>query len=117
MADHWMKVGDLLPEITATLEDGSGTPVNIYGATVEFIMRSLRGGNTVVNAEAENLDADSGGTNRGKVRYLWAEGDTDVAGGYVAEWRVTYAGGEMETFPNSGYKTVAIIENLPGIGS
>lgn len=113
MADHSMKVGDTLPEITATLKDGNGNPVNIYQADVAFVMRSFDG-TVALEAPADNLD-DNAEENTGKVVYYWAPGDTDVPGGYWLEWFVTFngmSGDEFETFPNDGWKTLAIIGNL-----
>lgn len=121
MPDKYMKVGDTLPELTATLEvtadDGTTSAANIYGASVELILRPVRSTEPTLHVWADNLDNDVGGTNRGMVRYSWQPGDTDLPGGYFGEWRVTYAAGDVETFPDTGYFTLAILDNLPAVGS
>lgn len=98
---------DLKPSITSTLTDGDGVPVDLNGAEVTFVMRELFGGDIVVDHGADIVDASAG-----TVIYDWVDGDTDVAGGYEAEWKVSFADGEVATFPNNGSETVAILESL-----
>lgn len=116
MADLVMTYGDTLPELTGTVEDAAGNPVNIYGATVELVIRQtpyLNEPSTVLlSVTAENLDQDAGGTNRGEVRYLWQAGDTllDPRQGYGVRWVVTYNSGDVETFPNDRWRSLAIYD-------
>ena len=42
----------------------------------------------------------------------WLAGDTSDIGSYQAEFEVTYADGNVETFPNSRYINVEIIDNI-----
>jgi hypothetical protein len=46
------------------------------------------------------------------VEYSWQAGDTATAGLFEAEFRVTYAGGRIETFPNDGFIAVRISEDI-----
>lgn len=118
MADFWIKVGDTAPAITATLKDGDGNPADLQAADVVFRLRSIRGTEPVIDAPAENLQSGDGSDgSKGKVQYEWQAGDTDVAGGFYAEWPVTFSGGEIETFRNDGYNRIAIVESLEGTGS
>jgi hypothetical protein len=48
----------------------------------------------------------------GIVEYSWQAGDTDTAGTYYGEIEVTYGDATVETFPNNGYFTVIIKEDL-----
>jgi hypothetical protein len=118
MADVWIKNDDTAPVVRATLTDGQGTPADLNGATVRFIMRPIRDSMVVVSAAADN-DQNGTGTDGtlGYVSYTWQAGDTTEPGGYYAEFEVTYAGGEIETFPNDGYLTVAILDDLETVGS
>ena len=46
------------------------------------------------------------------VAHLWASGQTDAPGRYQAEFEVTYSDGAVETFPNLGFITVIIAEDV-----
>ena len=111
MADFALKEGDLVPSITATLEDSDGTPIDITGADVTFVMRAIRGDAPIIEAVATNLQAGAGTT--GQVRYDWQVGDTDTPGGYDAEWRVEFAEG-FGTIPSNRYIAVEILPKLGG---
>lgn len=112
MADFWLKAGDLVPSITATLKDADGNPIDIEAASVMFVMTLIDETQPTVEAEATNLQSDPT-TNVGEVRYDWVEGDTDIAGGYRGEWRVEFIDG-VGTMPNSHYSTIAILDALGG---
>jgi hypothetical protein len=115
MADAWMKRGDTSPRLTATLEKPPGTRADIAGADVELILSLMypgrRPGSVVLEFPANNDQA--GDPTMGDVSYDWQPGDTDITGGYLFEWRVTFGDGLVETFRNAGYNTLAILENLP----
>lgn len=114
MAEFWIKSGDTLPRIESTLTDGSGSPVDIAQADVFFTLRMIDAPVAVISlAEASNDQVDDGSDgSRGFVHYDWTTGDTDVAGGFYAEWQVEFASGGIMTFPNNGYDTVAITDQL-----
>ena len=48
----------------------------------------------------------------GEIWVVWAAGETDATGVYRAEFEVLYDDGKVETFPNDGYISVQILENL-----
>jgi hypothetical protein len=48
----------------------------------------------------------------GEVWMVWAPGETDAAGFYQAEFEVTYQDGKRETFPNNGYISLLIQNDL-----
>lgn len=100
----WMKQGDLLPNLTAVLQDRSG-PLNITGGTVKFIMRAAEG-SVKINASATIVTAASG-----IVQYTWSGSDTDTAGEFEGEFQVTLSG-KKETFPNTGYIPIIILDDI-----
>lgn len=108
---YYVKQSDLAPAVTDTLEDKTGAPVNLTGATVKFHMVD-RLGNVVVAAGAVTgpgggpLDATGG------VSYAWQGGDTATAGDYFAEWQVTFSGGLVERWPDSDQAIVRITPKL-----
>lgn len=117
-AEKWIKTGDTLPRINTTLTDGSGVPIDIAQADIAFTMRRIDDDEaTILLAPASNDQVNDGldDGSRGTAHYDWEIGDTDVAGGYYAEWQVTFAYGDSEgitTFPNDGYDLIAIVDAL-----
>ncbi len=107
MADFVCKQGDTTPVFTATIVDNSGNVVNLTGATVTFVSRSLQAANTTTNAAA-TIVAPTAGT----VSYTPTAYDTAVAGRYMVEWHYTLAGGATGTYPVDGYQELTVEENL-----
>lgn len=114
MSDFSIRAGDRLPIIAATITDGrpapghpNGLPVNLAGATVAFVMRSIDAATPILEAPA--IVTDPAG---GKVAYAWAAGDTATPGGYFAEWQITFSDGRRLTVPNG---SAIDIEARPGV--
>lgn len=103
MSAFTIKRGDTSPLLRYELAPAS---VNIAGATVQFQMRA-RFGELKVDAEAivESTDPPV-------LRYKWVTGDTDTAGKFDGEFKVTYADGAIETFPNSGFIPIIVNEDI-----
>lgn len=102
-----IKRNDTSPGMQATLKNGSGTAVDLTGATVLMIMRPVGGGKRKISGACTLHDAANG-----IVRYAWVSGDTDTAGLFNVEFQVTYADSTVETFPNKGYEQVQIDGDL-----
>lgn len=95
-SDAVVRPGDELPQLSATLVDNAGAPVDLTGATVRLKLR----GADVVFPEVSLVATIAGGP--GGVRFPWTGGGLPtVAGRYFAHWRVTYPSGDDETFPNA----------------
>lgn len=101
-----IKQHDTRPSILGTL---SADPTDIF-ASVWFLMRDQTG--TLVVSRAGTLVEQPSSTSGGKVKYQWQDGDTDVAGVFRAEFQVTFSDDRIETYPNSGYLTINIVEDL-----
>lgn len=110
---YYLRQGDEGSIIETILRDEDGTAVDLNGATVYFNMAPIGGGALKVNAEAVN-EQDTTNGETGHVSYTWQEGDSDTTGLFLAEWEVRYVGGEVQTFPNTGYLLVRV---TPQIGS
>ncbi len=111
--DFSIKTGDTASSIYATLEDATGTPVDIQGASVMFKMGPISGGTlsvagagTVLQVGAGTLDGSTG-----DVIYNWSSAP-GTAGLYVSEWEVTFVSGAVQTFPNDGYNLVKVTSDL-----
>lgn len=98
----YIKKGDLLPAIQATLKATDGTALNLTGATVAFKMKLREAANPKVNAAGTVVDAATG-----VVKYVWQGTDTDTVGVYDAEWILTFSGNK-QTVPSNGYFRVSV---------
>ncbi len=110
--DFTFKLGDTASAIYATLEDSAGDPVDIEAASLRFKMSPLSSGTLVIDdvgVNAQNGDGSDG--TLGDVIYAWPSLPTE-AGFYNGEFEVTYTTGDIQTFPNSGYILVNIVEDL-----
>lgn len=104
--DFWIKRGDRLPPIAATLADSAGA-VNLTGAVVRFHMR-LRGAVELkVNGAATIANAAAG-----TVQYDWGALDTDTAGIYEGEWEVTFGDARPMTFPNWRHLEIVVRDDV-----
>lgn len=105
LADFFIRKGDRLPEIVATLQDANGVAVPLTSvSSVHFRMRAPNSATYKVDAAAVITDPFNG-----QVTYTWATPDTDTAGEYLADWLVTFSDGRSETFPNAGALTIEVI--------
>ncbi len=95
--------GDLEKEIRRTLTDETGAAVNLSGATSATLsLVPLEGGTTRTFTMAIETPAS------GIVSYQWQAGETDEAGFFLGRIRVVYAGGNDQSFPNSGYLVIYV---------
>ena len=106
MTKFYMKQNDTSPAIKIECADGDDAVIPVTGAAVRFFMRDSAG-TVKVNAAGSITDGPSG-----IIQYDWVAGDTDTAGVFNAEFQVTFAGGEIETFPNKGYISVVIEDDI-----
>ena len=103
----YIKQNDTVPSLRAALENGSGTAVDLTGATCQFHMRGIGATSVTVDATAQIVNEATG-----IVQYNWVADDTDTVGSYQAEFEVTYSDGTIETFPNNGYIRVEITDDI-----
>jgi len=103
----YIKQNDTSPAMLVTLQDGSGTAVDLSGASVRFHMYTQDRSTEVVDAAANLVTPASG-----VVRYDWDAADTITSGTFIAEFEVTYADSTVETFPNLNYIKVQITKEL-----
>lgn len=107
MSDFYIKQNDTSPSIKVQFLDSDNIPVNITGSVIKFKMTNYNSGENVVDKAAVISDGEDG-----TAYYLWDAVDTSIAGLFKAEFEVTYTDGYVETFPNDGYITVSIQDDL-----
>ena len=100
---------DTEPTIRATLYWGDGTVIDLTGGAVNFLMKSMNSGLTVINAPATIL----GPGTSGRVEYSWIPADTKEAGWMAINWKVALVaplGGT--TVPNFGHDDLLITKAI-----
>ena len=102
-----IKTNDSSPKLTVDLEDAAGNAIGLAGCSAQFHMKAYGATKLKVDAAADITDEDNG-----RVEYTWSSGDTDTAGTYYGEIEITYGDATVETFPNNGYFTIIIQEDL-----
>ena len=109
MADFYIKRGDTSPGLEAALFDDpdEGVREDLHGVSVTFIMRPQNANNPKIEKPALVEDPAEG-----VVRYVWDAEDTEVVGEYYAEFEVERTDGSIESFPNVGYFTVKVADDL-----
>lgn len=109
MSLSW-KRNDRLPALTATLQSGNpASPVDLTTATaVTFTLTSVATGAVVVNAQAATIV----NAKLGQVSYAWGANDLATAGSYKGEFKVTWAGGLLQTFPQDDFIYLNVVAGL-----
>ena len=102
----YVKKGDRLPILQATLVDGNGNAVNLTGATVTFSMANSAGTLVITDGSCTIVSATGG-----VVSYAWGSSDTTTAGTFTGEFEVTI-GGLVQRFPNDSNIFIVITSNL-----
>ena len=102
-----IKTNDTGPVLSVTLTDANGNGIGLAGASARFHMKAFGATSLKIDAPATIIDDVNG-----VVKYDWVAGDTDTAGTYYGEIEVTYGDATVETFPNNGYFTIIIKEDL-----
>jgi hypothetical protein len=105
----YAKQNDTRPAAPAILKRGTTVVDLTLATTVTFKMRRLGKIELKVDNTAYVVSAVAG-----SVEYRWAEGDTDAAGEYLAEWEVLWDDDTVETFPTVDYDVVLISSDLDG---
>jgi len=93
----FLKQGDLYPPLVGDLN------ADVTGATVQAIIRKVHG-TTVLTKSCTLTDAVNGIVTAAD----WVAPETDIPGTYAIEFKVTFAGGAIQRFPQRSYKELVI---------
>lgn len=103
-----IRQGDTQPTLSDTLHNPiTGNPQDLTGSTVVFVARPTNGATVTINTAASIVYAAGG-----VVQYPFSGGDTATPGELRGEWRVSYPGGQVETFPLTQWSRIRIVESL-----
>ena len=101
-----LKAGDTLPAIRVQIVSALGA-ADLTGCSVVF--RFWPAGCCCPTGAVVESVATVENAAKGIVVYEWQDGETDVAGNYGCEWRVTTADGKRYTAPNDSYDELQIL--------
>lgn len=104
----YIKQNDSSPSLRVSIKDGDGDAINLTGASVRFHLVAVGETTPVIDAPANIVVPEIAGI----VQYDWESSQTSVVGSYKGEFEVTFPGGSVETFPNSGYISVVVTKEL-----
>jgi len=109
MPDHTFTEGDLGDTLQAVLKtDASPDGVDLTGATEIKLVVKDRDGVKVFDKEMSISDSSTG-----QVEYKWSQGDfIEEPGVYRSKIKVFDSTGEPESFPNDGFRTIEIEEEI-----
>jgi hypothetical protein len=116
--DYSWRLGDEEPIFAQQLvSDVTGEAVDLSGATVNLLMRSLSSATLQPLDSAVAIVTPPGGSYPSQVQ--WAPDATDnaniAAGVYLGNWQVLFADGTEQTFPTSGYLWIEAQESLSAL--
>ena len=109
MSIFTIKRNDTRNALKAKLINTAGVATNLTNTTVHFIM-STRRNEVIINRKVIISDAVNG-----EVLVVFRPGDTGKVGLMRGEFRVMFADGNVETYPNSEYIDIYIESNLEGV--
>ena len=109
--DFVIRQGDTAPTLTYTCTDISGNALNLTGATVQFVMRTITSSTPSIQASATIVSATAG-----TVSFTFTAAQTATAGQFMGTFVVTYSGGGIQTAPADGYLSINIEDNLTTTG-
>src|ERR1017187_2783152 len=107
--DLFLKAGDTLPAVYTSLTDATGAPIDLTTATSVTFSMAIEGSSTLP-VDASTAEFVSPRTS-GVVQYPWTDGDSDVAGSYLAAFTVAWPGGS-QTFPSEDAIHILVQPNL-----
>src|ERR1700733_2872580 len=107
-ADFVVNQGDTEPVFAQQILDSTGSPVNLTGATVQLILRSLTQSAPLTLTGTVSSPTPTAGI----VQWEPSTADTAIPGDYQGKWQITYADGAVQSYPTDGYIWVRIEPNV-----
>lgn len=108
----YVKQHDLQPYYYVQVKDGSGTNIDVTGATIYCTMKRARAGTRKIDRQTAGITINSG--TLGCFYYAWQGSDTADAGKYYIEFEINPTAGGKFTVPADPNERaeVVIMESL-----
>lgn len=101
-----IKKSDTRPPIEVTLQYDNGSPVNLTGGSVFFVMGNLTDYSTYRSGACTITSASDG-----QCKYDWDVLDTGSVGNFWGEFQTTWSTGSVMTLPSNHNLKVEIYED------
>jgi hypothetical protein len=110
MADITLKRGDTYPPFSCNLTDSSGaSAIDLTTASsVHLEMKSTAG--TLMASLGCTIPSPA----LGYVKHAWSATETAMVDTWTAELEILFANGGIQTVPNSGQFSIAIVPDIEG---
>lgn len=107
-----IKRNDTKPFIVATLQDATGSAVDLTnGSYIYFNMATNDNNYTPVFSGTALTSGTTNGSIVGVVEYQWSATDTATSGNFLGEFEVTYKDSTVSTFPADHSLRINIFED------
>lgn len=112
--DFYIKQHDLQPNYVCVINDSSGNPVGISGATIRMTMIGADG-TVVTSRQTTGISITS--ADGGLFQYAWQASDTQHVGRHSIEFEVTPSSGGKFTVPANPQEKawVIVLDDLDGV--
>jgi hypothetical protein len=101
-----LKTGDTYPAVKGQVKsDDTNAAISLVSAAVSFYMSDIN--DSIIVQALADIDSAADGT----FSYTWQEGDTDNAGHYYAEFKITLSASQVFTVPQGEDYIDVIIGN------
>jgi hypothetical protein len=108
LADLTLKRGDTYPPLSVTLSDASGA-INLTNASAVHMEMKAAAGTLIASLGCTIASAPGG-----FIQHAWAASETAMVDTWSLEWEILWQTGGIQTVPNDGVKSLAIIADIEG---
>lgn len=107
MADLTLKRFDTWPPVVVALADASG-PINLTTASAVHMEMQNAAKSTTMASLGMTIASAAGGV----VTHTWVSAETSMMDTWSTEWEILWANGGVQTVPNDGQKSIAIVADI-----
>jgi hypothetical protein len=109
VADLTLKRFDTWPPVVVALSDASGAIDLTTASAVHMEMQNAAKSTTMASLGCAIASAAGG-----VIKHTWVAAETAMVDTWSAEWEILWANGGVQTVPNDGQRSIAIISDIEG---